>query len=109
MQQAGLLGLTVTEVYELDVKKLYSYLYGATLRREQDYNNELALAYGLALKIAGAVWGSKDAKKPFKNVSWADDVMPDRHKRKINKAQKQTLERIKKQYGVDLEAQVKEN
>lgn len=104
-----MLGLTVTEVYELDVKKLYNYLYGATLKREQDYNNGLTLAHGLAIKTAGAVWRNKDAQKPFKQVSWADDVMPNRHKRKISKAQKQTLERIKKQYGVDLTEQVKEN
>ena len=84
------------------MREYLDYKFGFMKRKETDYNNMQVLLHSEAGKIAQAVWGSKDYKKPFKKVEWTDNILMEEDSVRINRKQNDTLKRIESQYGIKL-------
>lgn len=52
----------------MDIRIFNSFVDGYTLRREASLNDTLRAGHIIAGKISEAVWGSKDFKKPIKEI-----------------------------------------
>lgn len=52
----------------MDIRQFNLYVEGYTLRRQQYINDMLQINHLSAGKIAEAVWGSREFKKPFKEI-----------------------------------------
>lgn len=52
----------------MDIRTFNSCVEGYTLRRETAMNDQLKVGHLVAGKISEAVWGSKEFKKPFKEI-----------------------------------------
>lgn len=101
-RQAGFLGISPGDFYNMDLKELLDFKFGVMQRRENEFNNMQNLLHRTAGKIAQAVWADKGFKTAFKDVHWTDDVYPDGKKKKAMRRQKETLDRIRRQYGINL-------
>lgn len=53
---------------DLDIRKFNGYVEGYISRREISMNDAKNVGHLVAGKIASAVWGSKDFKKPIKEI-----------------------------------------
>lgn len=52
----------------MDIRRFNSCVDGYTLRREVQINDDLHNGHIIAGKIAEAVWGSRDFRRPIKDV-----------------------------------------
>lgn len=80
------------------------YQFGAMKKIEETVNINYSIAKWEAGEISLAVWGDKKFKtEKIPEIDLTSKILPDSDVRRIKKAQKATLERIKRQYGIDLE------
>lgn len=103
IQNAGYIGLSLRDFYRCSVREFTMLQFGAMKKIEENINNKYSMAKYMASQISLAVWGDtkfKNGKVP--RVDLTSKILPDSDKRRVLKAQKETLERIKRQYGVDL-------
>lgn len=67
----------------MDIRVFNNLVDGYILRRQTAMNDKLRIEHLVAGKISEAVWGSKNFKKPFKDIKLLedDDVNTSRNKR----------------------------
>lgn len=67
----------------MDIRIFNNFVDGYILRRQTSMNDELRIGHMIAGKIAEAVWGSKNYKRPFKDIKLLDedDVNTSRNKK----------------------------
>lgn len=87
----------------MDLREYTDFRYGYMLSRENEFNNEQHLLHTISGKIAQAVWHDRDFTKQLKSVDWTSGILIDAIDKVIEKKQRETIERIEKQYGVKLE------
>lgn len=83
IRTASEIGVSYSELLDLDIRKFNMYVEGYILRRQQYMNDTLRINHMTAGKIAEAVWGSKRYKKPFKDIELLveEDVNSARNKK----------------------------
>lgn len=68
VRKAAIVGIAYSEMLDMDVRTFDEYVNGYTLRREECVNDLLDIGHAVAGKIAMAVWGSREFKRPFERV-----------------------------------------
>lgn len=102
IRTAGYLGIQLKDLLSMSMKMLVYYRAGVMQRYQNDYNNLLGFGKQTALKVSQAVWGNRHFNDKLNLVDWTSELLPENRQRIINMAQNQTLERLKRQYGVDV-------
>lgn len=67
------MGITYSELLDLDIRKFNCLVDGYQKRRETNMNDQLAVGHRIAGKIAQAVWGSKGFSKPIKQFDFTQE------------------------------------
>lgn len=101
---AAYCGIQYGDFLEMDFRQLKSYELGVLQWRENDININKNILHNIAGKIAQANHGSKDFEKKIKDIDLTS-TLQDNRRNSISKKQIDTLERIKKQYGIDITKQ----
>ena len=73
LKQASEMGISYTELLDLDIRKFNCFVDGYMKKRETWLNDSLAIGHRVSAKIAQAVWGSKDFKKEIKPFKITED------------------------------------
>lgn len=87
----------------IDYKVLRDYRYGKALADQNRINVNKNISHAIAGKIAQAVWGDKKFKSEIKDINLVSNILGSKDEFDIKKRQNATLERIRKQYGVEVE------
>ena len=96
--------MPISEFYKCSNRDFTMYQFGAMKKIEETVNINYSIAKWEAGEISLAVWGDKKFKtEKTPEIDLTSKILPDSDVRRIKKAQKETLERIKRQYGIDLE------
>lgn len=104
IKHSAYIGMSIVDFYRCSNREFTMYQFGAMKRFEEQINSDYATAKWQAAEISLAVWGDKRfAREKVPNVDLTSHILPDSNSKRIASAQKATLERINKQYGVDLE------
>lgn len=89
LRVASEVGISYSEMLDLDIRKFNMYVEGYVLRRQQHINDTLMINHLTAGKIAEAVWGSRNYKKPFKTIELLKDSS-------VEAANREVIEFLKK-------------
>lgn len=105
MSNAAGCGIAYSELMHIDYKILNAFVLGSMQWRETEMNINKSILHNIAGKIAQANHGSKNFEKKIKDVDLTSRLRTENNN-SINKKQVETLERIRKQYGIDLTEEV---
>ena len=79
------MGITYSELLDLDIRKFNCLVDGFSKRRETNMNDQLIIGHRIAGKIAQAVWGSKEFRKPIPKFEFAEtETSEDKIRRRRN-------------------------
>ena len=106
MSNAAGCGIAYSELMHIDYKILNALVLGSMQWRETEININKSILHNIAGKIAQANHGSKNFEKKIKDVDLTSRLRIEDNGNCINKKQIETLERIRKQYGIDLTEEV---
>lgn len=67
------MGITYSELLDLDIRKFNCLVDGFQKRRETNMNDQLQIGHRVAAKIAQAVWGNKKFKEPIKEFEFTKE------------------------------------
>lgn len=90
----------------MDYKILNAFMLGSMQWRETEMNINKSILHNIAGKIAQANHGSKNFEKKIKDIDLTSRLKLENNSNSVNKKQIETLERIRKQYGIDLTEEV---
>lgn len=103
LQNCGYIGMRLGDFYRCSNREFTMYQFGAMKRVEENINNRYSVSKYEAGQIGLSVWGDtkfKTDKVP--ELDLTSKILPDSDERRIRKAQQATIDRIKRQYGVDI-------
>lgn len=83
IKRAYCIGIHYNELMELDIRTFSLCIDGSVYKREQRLNDMKDIGHIVSAKVAQAVWGSRDFKKPIDDIVLRSETLEDISRRKV--------------------------